>query len=370
MKFSILAENVNKKLPFIAHAVSSRSQLTSLLNFLISVKDKELIISATDLEIGISGKIPANIDEEGETTVPAKTLLELFSNIQKGKVDISTDGETLQLKTQTIKTQMQTQSAKDFPTLYEEKGEEWMTFDKAQLEKDMRMVVFAASQDSGRPALSGVFFGGKDKEKTVVATDGYRLSLKKIPASAKKEAGEEKKKILIPSRLIRELVSLKEEGEVHLFVSEGKNQVVFSQGDTDLVGRLIEAEFPDYEKIIPADFSTRAVFGKKEMQDAVKTCWVFAKETSGIVKFSIGKNKITVSASTPSVGQGSVDVEAKVEGEENEIAFNGRYVMELFSNIDEEMVAFEMAGPLNAGVFKIENDNTFLHLIMPIRVQE
>ena len=106
------------------------------------------------------------------------------------------------------------------------------------------------------------------------------------------------------------------------------------------------------------------------MQSALKTCWVFAREKSGIIKLAVGKNKITVSSSTPSVGHGSVEVEAKVEGEENEIAFNGRYLLELFSNLDEEEVVFEMTGPLNAGVFKIAGDNSFLHLIMPIRVQE
>lgn len=368
MRFSLLSENINKKLPFISHAVSSRSQLTSLLNFMIIAKGKELHISATDLEIGIIGKIPASVEEEGEVCVPARTLLELLGSIQSGKTEIYTKEETLFIETLKTKMQLQTQSTKDFPLLYEKKGEEIFKLEKEWLEKELKKVVFAASQDASRPALSGVLIGNKGSDKVIVATDGYRLSLKILSAS--KKAAEEEKPIIIPSRILKELFSLKEDGPISVFVSAESNQIIFSQGETEVVGRLIEAQFPTYEKIIPSDFSIRATLNRQEINNAFKTCWVFARETSGIIKMAIGKNKITVSSSTPSIGQGSVEVEAKVEGEENEIAFNGRYLLELLSNIDEEEIVFEMTGPLNAGVFKIAGDNTFLHLIMPIRVQE
>ncbi len=369
MKLSLLSENINKKLPFISHAVSSRSQLTSLLNFLIIAKEKELYISATDLEIGIIGKIPANIEEEGEITVPARTLLELLGNIPSGKIEIYTKDESVFIETPKTKMQLQTQSVKDFPQLYEKKGAEVMRFDKKWLDKELKKVVFAASLDSSRPALSGVLIGERGKDRVIVATDGYRLSFKTLSGRVGKGEGESEP-VIVPSRILRELMSLKEEGEIRVFISAENNQVIFSQGDTEIVGRLIEAKFPEYEKIIPSDFSIKATFSRAEMQSAAKTCWVFARETSGIIKLAIGKEKITVSSSTPSVGHGSVEVEAKVEGEENEIAFNGRYLIELLSNLDEEDIVFEMTGPLNAGVFKIAGDNSFLHLIMPIRVQE
>lgn len=370
MKISLLAENINKKLPFISHAVSNRSQLTSLLNFLIIAKNKELHISATDLEIGITGKIPANIEEEGETTVPARTLLELLGNISNGKINIYLDKETLFLETPKTKMELQTQTTKDFPTLYGKKGEELMQIEKEWLEKELKKITFAASQDTNRPALSGVLIEEEGMGNIMVATDGYRLSLVKLDGKLKRKKEDVEASIIVPSRILKELMSLKEDGNVKVFVSAENNQVVFSQGDMEIVGRLIEAKFPEYGKIIPADFSTKTTFNRAEMNSAVKTCWVFARETSGIIKLAVGKNKITVSSSTPSVGHGSVEVEAKVEGEENEIAFNGRYLLELFSNLDEDEVVFEMTGPLNAGVFKIAGDNSFLHLIMPIRVQE
>ena len=142
-----------------------------------------------------------------------------------------------------------------------------------------------------------------------------------------------------------------------------------------MAGRLIEAEFPNYEKIIPSDFSTRVVTDREEFQKAVKTCSVFAREAANIVKLSLEKGssskagKIVVSASAPSLGETSIDVEAVIEGEENEIAFNARYLLEFLGSVNPEKIIFEMTGPLTPGVFKLDDDKDFLHIIMPIRVQ-
>lgn len=369
MRISLLSENINKNLPFISRAVSNRGQLPILLNFLLKARNGEFVISSTDLEIGIEGKIPASVVEEGETTIPAKAFLELLANMQAGKIDIYTKDSTLLIEGQKVKAQVQTQEASDFPRLYDEKGEKEMDVKKEIVEKEFKKVIFAASQEVSRPALSGLLIKNSEGGRVLVATDGYRLSLKTISQSGSKKKDEEKP-ILIPARLMRELLSLKEEADIEVFISSQSNQVIFSQGDMVLVGRLIEAEFPDYEKIIPSDFSSRATFEKGELQNAIKTCWVFAREASGIIRLSIQKGKIIVSAKTQSLGEGSVEVESKLEGEENEIAFNGRYVLELLANVDEETMVFEMTGPLNPGVFKVAGDDSFLHLIMPIRVQE
>jgi DNA polymerase-3 subunit beta len=149
-----------------------------------------------------------------------------------------------------------------------------------------------------------------------------------------------------------------------------KNQIIFSTSDTTLVGRLIEAEFPNYEKIIPQGSSTKTVFQREDIQRAIKAGYVFARQTAGIIKISIKKNKIIVSANAPSVGQNTIEVDAKTLGEENDIAFNARYLLDFLSNTTSEEASFEMTGPLNPGVFREGDDPSFLHLIMPIRVQE
>ncbi len=369
MKIAFLAENVQKKLSFAMHAVSSRSQLPILTNLLLEAKKGELIISATDLEIGIIIKTNSNVEEEGSVTVPAKTFFDLLSTIGKGKVSLVSKDKNMELKTERIKTVFQTSPTEDYPKIIEKKGALLSVVEPDIIKKDLSSVVFAASQDTGRPALSGVLMEKEGSGLVVVATDGFRLSLKrnlKINIDNKIE-----KPFLIPSRVIKELISMSGEGEdIKIYTSEESSQVIFEQKDITLVGRLIEADYPAYEKILPVDYSTTAVFDREEFLDAIKVCSVFARETANIIKISIEKEKMVLSANTPSVGENSVDVSVHLSGEENEIAFNARYLLDLFSCIETNDVVFEMTGPLNPGVFKIKDDKTFLHLIMPIRVQE
>ncbi|EKD65268.1 MAG: hypothetical protein ACD_50C00143G0003 [uncultured bacterium] len=373
MRTSLLSEKLQEKLQLVNHAISNKNQLPILLNFLIKAQKGSLTISATDLEIGIKVEIPANTEENGETTVPAKTFLELINTIPAGKIILGTKKEGLELLGEKIKTIFQTVSSDEFPKLYEERGGEALTISKNIIKKDLPKIVFATSQDLTRPALSGVLIRNdpqKDEGLLMVATDGYRLSIKKYNSSGKDKI-KESISVIIPGKVLRELILInKGNDEIKTYVSKEINQVVFFQNDTTLVGRLIEGEFPAFEKIIPQGFSVKTIFDKEDLERAVKACYIFARNAANIVKLSIQKDKMIASASTPSLGQNTIEIEAKTTGEENEIAFNCRYLLDFLSNIGEETLSFEMTGPLNPGVFKISGDDSFLHLIMPIRIQE
>jgi DNA polymerase-3 subunit beta len=367
MKLTFLSDNLQKKISFLNHAISLRGQLPILSNFLLEAKKGKLTISATDLEIGISSSIIVNIETEGRITIPAKNFSDLLTNLGSQKITLSLDKETLTLKGEKITASFQTIPADDFPKLYEEKGEELTSFKKPEIEEYILRVVFAAAQDSSRPALSGILFDEEKNSVTLVSTDGVRLSLQNSVFKTKEEL---KKPIIVPARIIKELLAIKEdEDSVRVFVSEENNQILFAQGETTLVGRLIGAEYPDYQKIIPQNFDTKVNLSRDELLNAIKICSVFAREAANIIKFTITKEKMIVSANSPAVGEDNVEVEVKTTGEENEIAFNAKYLLDILTAIDKEDLVFEMTGPLNPGVFKIKDDEKFLHLIMPIRVQ-
>jgi len=367
----ILLENLKSGLTLANHAVSLRSQLPILLNFLLVANKEGLFVSTTDLEIGIKIKIPAKVIKEGRVAVGAKTFLDLVSSLNQEKVELVEKEDKLYLTSGKSKTTFAKTPADDFPKLYQEKGEKVATFKRKEFDKNTSRVVFAASTDIGRPALSGVYIEKASGEEGInlVATDGFRLSL--VSGFAKGIiAKKEELKLLVPSRVIKEILGTKEEEEnITFYTSSKSNQVVFERGDTEVVGRLIEAEYPAYRKIIPDDFETKAYFDKKDAQDAVRACMVFAREAANIIRVSVGAGKMVFKASSPSVGENEMEIEAKVEGEENEIAFNARYLMDFLSSMEEEDLSFEMMGPLNPGVFRIPKDNNFLHIIMPIRVQ-
>lgn len=369
---TFLCENIQKKISFLNHVVSQKSQLVVLSNILIETNRGKLYISSTDLEIGLKIEIPANIKEEGGTTVPAKTFSELINMLPSGKITLEAKDGSLEVKTDKTKNVFQTIPKEEFPNLYEEMGEKIMDIPKDVMQNCFTKVVFSASSDIDRPALSGVLIKTSDDGNIVlVATDGFRLSFKNFNCKTEKETEEAiKKPIIVPARVLREAVMLKDEEKgMAMFIAKKNNQVLFQNGTALLVGRLIEAEFPNYERIIPQSFLTQFFFDREELQKAVKICAIFARETANIIKLSFKKDAAVVSANTPSVGENTVEVEGKLVGDENQIAFNARYLLDLFSNVSESEMVFEMNDPFQSGVFKIKDDSSFLHLIMPIRVQ-
>lgn len=366
MKVEIIVSNLIGKLSFLNHAISSKSQLPVLLNLLLETKEGKLRVSSTDLEIGIEVYIPAKIIEEGGITIPARTFIELVSSLTDATIVLQTTQNSLEVISKKTRSVFQTIPKEDFPKLYDEKGELIAVIDEKNIREDFSSVVFSASQDTTRPALSGVLVRREEGGFLLVATDGFRLSMRHYKLSDTRTGS--KKSFIVPARVFRELLSIKEEKkQVEMYIAAGSNQILFQQGEALLVGRLIEAEFPNFEKIIPSDFSLSVAFDREEMQKAVKICSIFARDSANIIKLRFQKNMITVSSNSPSVGENRVEVECVLNGEENEIAFNAKYLLDLFSNLSENELVFDMIGPLNPGVFKIKGDASFLHLIMPIR---
>jgi DNA polymerase III subunit beta len=369
LKITLLTDNLKEGISLAHHGLSTRSPLPILTNFLIEAGKGSLTISATDLEIGITTSIPAKIEKEGRVVVPGKTFADLINSIDEEKIELEEEDGKLHLRTRATKANFATQSAEEFPRLFEKKGDKKAELDIRSFEKTLSRVVFAAAQDTTRPALSGVLVKNDGQELNIVATDGYRLSLKNDKKALK--GGKVDLDLLISARLLREVLAVKKEkGTLSLYSNDTGNQVIFEIDETYLVGRLIESEYPDYQKIIPQDFSTKVVFDRAQALSAVRSCSVFARDAANIVRMKILKKEVVFSSASSSSGGNEVRIDAVGEGEENDISFNARYLQEFLGSIDDEQVVFEMTGPLSPGVFKVLGDSSFLHLIMPIRVQE
>ncbi|MBI3385162.1 DNA polymerase III subunit beta [Candidatus Gottesmanbacteria bacterium] len=373
MKAIILQENFSHSLLLASRFVSSRVQLPILSNFLLEAKDGALEISATNLELGILIKTAAKIEKEGAITVPARVLAELINSLPKEKIEITEEENSLKVVSGKHRSTVNGMAAEEFPRLPTSEESPSLIFDKQTLKEISEQVAFASSLDEGRPALSGVLVTAKDNQLQFVATDGFRLSLKKIkPQGGKKEEAPD---LLIPARALIEAGKISsekddEEGkEIKLVLLKDGNQAVFSWEDTTLVSRLIDGKFPPFEKIIPGEFTTRVVFDKEEFLKSIKLAAIFARESANIIKIKVSDQKIKVSANTPQVGENENEVEAKVEGGESEIAFNSRYLLEYLSSAPGEQVEMELTGPLAPGVFKTPGDASALHIIMPVRVQ-
>jgi len=367
MKVSILQENLNKALGVVGRTTTTRSQLPILANILLSAEKGKLKLAATNLETGVNYYIGGKIEKQGSITVPAKIFLEMAASLPAGKVDLVVEGDSLKIKAVNFQAKINGISAAEFPQIPRFGGKPDLSFKIENFKTMVNQVAFAAAADEARPVLAGVRFTSESGKLVLAATDGYRLSLKKFKSLTPQKI---KKPLILPARTLQEVARIKEDGEVRAILTKKDNQLIFSLGDVEIVCRLIEGEFPAFEKVIPQECKTKVWLEKEELVQAVKLASIFARETANIVKFKIKKSKLQISANAPQVGSNISEVDVKVEGEENEIAFNFRYLLDFLNSIEKKEIIFEMSSPLNPGAFKIKGDNSLLHIIMPVRVQE
>lgn len=363
MKVIVLAETLQKKLAFVNHAISSKNQLPILTAVFIEAKENIIVFRTTDLEIGIETSFSGEVEQEGSIAVPAKLFLELVNTLPQEKITLSADQANLHVLGKKMQASLPLMPKEEFPQLYDEKGENIFSIPAKEFKKNFGKVVFSTSTETTRPALSGVYVKGVEDKTTVVATDGYRLSLN-IIQQGQFHAG---KPVIIPSRLIREAFTFSEEGNLDFYLLEKDKQVIFVHNEDLLIGRFIDVEFPHYQKILPTDLATKATFEREEFSRAIKTSAIFARDAANVIVVSILKDKLVISAKNSASGGDTVDIEAQVTGEENEIAFNAKYLLDFLHNVSEEQLTFEMNGPLNPAIFSSPQTPDFLHLIMPIR---
>ncbi len=366
MNIKLLQENFLKALTRALRVVPSRPQLPILQNIRLVAKKDGLEITATNMETTETVWLGGKVEREGEACVSARTLFELVASFPAETTHVVVKEETLYVSCGGFQATLPIVNSSEFPPTpaLEEKAAGVM--DKETLDKALASVLFAAATDEGRPLLTGVKILAEGDEVRLVATDGYRLSVKRVTLAAQKLTGA-----VIPARALSEVVKLgqeeKEEKEVRVGLA-GEKQAGFIIGETALLTRLLDGEYPNFERIIPKTFTTRALIEKEPFLRAVRSAAIFARDNANIVRLSLDKQKIIVSANAPQVGENKIELEAKIDGEGGEIAFNSRFLVDFLTNFPDEEFLFEMTGALNAGAFKPVKDDSYLHIIMPVRV--
>ncbi|OGF99264.1 DNA polymerase III subunit beta [Candidatus Gottesmanbacteria bacterium RBG_13_37_7] len=369
MNLVIIRQNLSKVLSIVSRNISSRPQLPILSNILLEAKNNTLIISATNLESGVTCLINAKTKQEGIITVPGKLFTEYISTLTSDKLEMELLNTKLVIKTDKNKASFSTASATDFPSFSSfSKSEKNLPFNK--IKQSILRVVFAASTDETRPVLTGVKVIISGKKMKLIATDGYRMSTEEIGLPTTLEDFQ----AILPAQTLIELVRIAtetKEEEVGFSIIQKKNQIVFTLTNINLYSRLIEGEFPNVEKIIPQGFKTKITVQKDDLIQSVKTAALFARGAANIVKIKTEEKGLWLSANTPQIGENQDFVEAKIEGENVETAYNYRFLLDILNNFPGDEVVIETSGPLNPGVFRsVSINQSFLHLIMPVRVQD
>jgi DNA polymerase-3 subunit beta len=375
MKVSVMQENLAHGLAIVSRAVSPRSTLPVLANVLMATDEGRLRLSATNLEMGVTCWIGAKIEEEGATTVPARTVIDLVGTLPADRVNMALNvrTQTLNVRCGASNTDIKGIDAQEFPPLPVPDLENGIQINVTDLKEMIQQVVFAASTDEARPQLTGVLLSVVGNKITLSAADGFRLSIRKddLSASVAKPVTA-----IIPARALSELARISGDGDqtVTMALPAGRGQVIFRLKDAELTSQLIEGTFPDLEQVIPRKYNTRTVLSTAAFLKACKQAEIFAREGSHIARVNVvpagelQPGKVEISGQSEETGFNQTEVDATIEGPGVLIAFNVRFMREVLDIIRTPNVALETISDQSPGVIRPVGEQDFLHVIMPMHL--
>jgi DNA polymerase-3 subunit beta len=376
MKVTVLQENLAHGLSVVSRAVSPRSTLPVLANILIASDEGRLRLSATNLELGITCWIPARIDQEGSTTVPARTFADLVNTLPAEQVLLALDtkSQTLNVRGGTSTNDIKCIDAQEFPPLAVPDLDGAVQLKVADFREMIQQVAFAASTDEARPVLMGVLLTVEKDKLVMAAADGFRLSVRKATLAAPAPAAVS---AIIPARSLMELARVAVDGAetVKMVIPKQRGQVVFRLKDVEVTSQLIDGTFPDYQQIIPRKFTSRTLVSTAALLKACKQAEIFAREGSNVARLNIkagsGRqqpSEVEMSATSEETGKNETIIEATVDGGGVLIAFNVKFLREALEIIRTPNVALEMSAANAPGVLRPVGDEEYLHVIMPMHL--
>ncbi|MEI8167152.1 MAG: DNA polymerase III subunit beta [Chloroflexales bacterium] len=377
MKLTCLQENLKRGLATVSHAVAGKSTLPVLANVLLATDGGRLKLAATNLEVGITHWIGAQVQEEGAITVPAKLLADVVGGLPNDRVTI-----TLDARTQTIKVEcgrftsnIKGIEADEFPTIPTIADKQpAAVLQPDVLREAIGQVAFAAAADDTRPVLAGVLVRMRENRLFMAAADGFRAATRIVTLP---EPVSQQAEFIVPARALEELARIAGEaqGTISITLAPGGSQVLFHTETTELVSRLIDGKFPDVERIIPQQYLTRTILDTAELAKAVKLASYFAAASQNVIKLTmepggeLGPGKLVISANAAEVGDNTGEIDGMIHGEGGQIALNVKYLSELLSSVKSAQIALETQSAQSPGVFKPVGQDSYVHIIMPMSIR-
>ncbi len=374
MKLQILQDKLKEGLKIIERISSKSLTLPILNNVFISAQKNLINLAATDLEVGINWWALAKIDKDGKTTIPCHLISSFVNLLPNEKITIRGENNNLFIECKNYKTQLKGVSAEEFPIIPKITDSEFITINSGLFCSSLKQVADIPLPSSSRPEISGIYLSFKKDLIIITATDSFRLGEKKI--FLKNNSFLKKNYILIiPQKTAKEVINIFEnkEGDAKIYFSS--NQIMFesqmqetTHPQIQVVSRLIDGEYPDYQKIIPEKFTTQIILDKTEFLNQVKSASLFTGKTSEIkIKTSARDKEITVLSQSQEIGDYQSSIPVKIEGEDAEIAFNHKFLLDGILNIKSSEIILELNGDSGPGVLKPVGDQSYIYVVMPIK---
>lgn len=371
MNFTCTQENLHKGLLKV-HGISGQNiSLPILKNILLETTDGALKIKSTNLEIGIITQIGGKVEHEGKTTVDAKIMSGFVSLLPQDKIILNIQEHGLLIKGGTHQTKINTLPAEDYPVIPDVSRSRGFSASAQELQKALNQILPSVSLDDTRPEINGVYWKTQGDELILAGTDSYRLAERRIKLAQNNGLQQIFQGFfIVPLKTVKELVRIfnDEDEVINIYIAE--NQVLFASGLTEMVSRLVEGEYPDYQQIIPSSFTVKFNLSKADFINAVKISGLFAEVGSNNVSLEIKpqQNKIIISSVT-SLGEERTDLSVSMEGNlDLKIVFDYRYLLDGLNSIESEDVVFTATSQTAPAVLKpLQQSESFLYVVMPVR---
>ncbi len=380
MKITCLQENLARGLATVSRAVAARSTLPILSNILLQTDEGRLRLAATNFELGINCWVGAHVDDEGSVTIPARLLTDFVNSLPPDQIDLelSERTQTLHLKCARFEANIKGIASGEFPdvpTAASIGGQDNLHLDAETFRRMIDQAVFAAASDESRPILTGVLAQFHQGGLTLAAADGFRLAVTSATVGIDLD---ETSNVIIPARALAELnrISAEQKDPIEVTITPSRNQVLFHLTNTDLVSQLIEGNFPDYRQIIPKGHTTRSLVSTEEFLKAVKVAFLFARDAANIIRLNIvpgselSPGQIIVTGTSAELGDNVSEIDATIEGEPLEIAFNARYLIDALSVVGTAETALETSTASSPGLLRPVGGHDFSCVIMPMHITQ
>lgn len=366
MKLSTTQENLSKALNIVCRVAGSKTTLPILANIMLKTVKNRLQISATNLEVAITQFIGGKIDSNGSITVPARLMSDFVSSLPKDTINMELEKNKLHIKTKQYQSTINGIAADDFPSIPKLQNKNTIKIPISDLKKALQQVIFTASNDDSRPVLTGVYFSSQNGRLFITATDSYRLAEKQIIKI------QENLSCIVPvsslQHLLRILSEDIEENEVN--ISYDQAQILFTLQDIELVSRLIDGQYPDYQRLIPSKSDVNITLNREDFINITKVASLFAKESAGSITISVSEEdqEVSITSVASQVGENTSRAEAKIKGS-GEVTLNSRYLLEALNAINDDKVTFRFSGKISPCVLTPADSKSsdYLHIIMPLK---
>ncbi|HOK00647.1 MAG TPA: DNA polymerase III subunit beta [Candidatus Pacearchaeota archaeon] len=374
MKLTILQEKLKEGLSIVEKISLKSLTLPILNNILISAEKNFLNLSSTDLEIGINWWSLSKIEEEGKITIPSKLFSNFINLLPNKKINIKTKNNDILIECENYFTQIKGLSSDEFPIIPNIKKNEFISLKSSIFCQSLNQIVDIPLLSNSRPEISGIYFLFQKNAITMVSTDSFRLGEKKIIFKNEQKLTNNYS-LILPQKTAKEIINIFNTKDRDLNIYLSSNQIMFETLMTEtnypeiqVVSKLIEGEYPDYKEIIPLKYNTQIILNKDEFLNRLRISGLFTGKTNEVkIKTNLNKNELEIFNQNKDIGEYNSKLPVKIMGENIEVCFNYKFLIDGISNIKSSEIILELNGDDGPAILKPVGDDTYIYVVMPIK---